>query len=57
MGKKFLSELKLPKFLAECCEIFARKDVENKIIDVELSKDPPSGQKVGDFWLQITERE
>lgn len=57
MGKKFLSESKLPKFLAKCSEIFARKEVEDKVIDIELSKEAPTDQKIGDYWFAITERE
>lgn len=55
--KKFLTFPKLSTFLTKCNELFARKTIEDKVIGVELSKNPPTGQKVGDFWFQITERE
>lgn len=54
--KKFLTFPKLSTFLTKCNELFARKTIEEQIVDVELSKDTPAGQKVGDFWFQITER-
>ncbi len=57
MKKKFLSLPKLAVFLDRCNELFARKTIENRITNSEISTARPESQEIGDIWFVETERE
>lgn len=57
MKNKFLSLPKLFKFLDKCYETFAKKEIENRITNTEISAVRPLDQNIGDIWFVETQRE
>ncbi len=56
MDKKILTFRRLSLFFQNCNEWFAKKEVEENIVNIQVSKEMPANQKVGDFWFVETER-
>jgi len=57
MDKKILTFRRLSLFFQKCNDWFAKKEIESRIVNIQVSKEMPANQKFGDVWFEETERE